>query len=100
AIAIVARPERHDAIGMRERERAKQRGVHEREHGVVHANTERQRDDRGERDPAVLDEHPGAEPKILPEPHAVLACGPLCAASSARLAKKPAVRRWPGATRA
>lgn len=41
---LAALPHHHETIGVRQRQRPQQHGVHEREHGAVGADAERQRD--------------------------------------------------------
>ena len=65
AAALVAGIDPHDPIGVVEREAPEEDGVDEREHGAVGADAQRQRDDGGEGEPAVLDEPPGGETEIL-----------------------------------
>ena len=66
----IARAERHDPIGIVERQPANQDGVDEGEDRGIHADAESQRDGGDEREPLVLDEQTDRELKVLPEAHA------------------------------
>jgi hypothetical protein len=68
-VARIARPEGHDALGVVERKPADEDRVDEGEDCVVRGNPERQRHDRDEREPAVLDEQANGKAKVLQQPH-------------------------------
>ena len=67
SIACVARAQRHDAIGFVEGEAADQHGVHECEHGVVHADAERERQHGGHGEGGLLAKHARRVAHVLPE---------------------------------
>jgi hypothetical protein len=56
-------------IGIVERKTADEDGVHECEHGIVHADAERQRDGCHRREPAVLEQEPDGKSDVLQEAH-------------------------------
>src|SRR5206468_12256636 len=59
--------ERHDAVGVRERERTPQGRVDDAEDGRVGADAERERDEGDGRESRFAAEHPRAEDEILDE---------------------------------
>ena len=67
SIARVARAERHDAVGFVEGEAADQHGVHDREHGVVHADAERERQHGSHGEGGLLAQHARRVAQVLPE---------------------------------
>ena len=59
-----AGPDRHDSIRLVEWQIPQEDRVDDREHRVVGSDANRQRDDGGQRDPAVLRQHPGTETQV------------------------------------
>ena len=55
----------HDPIGFVEGQTPQQDRVHQREHRAVGADAQRERGDRREREPPILDEPPGGEANVL-----------------------------------
>jgi hypothetical protein len=61
--------ERDDAIGVVEREAAKQDGVDEGEHRGVGPDAQGERGGRGQGEPPILDQQSSCEPDVLPQHH-------------------------------
>src|ERR1700730_11557152 len=59
------REENRQAFGARVTERMQQGGVHYAEHGAVHSDSQSQREQRGEREPRRLSQHPRAVSDVL-----------------------------------
>jgi hypothetical protein len=61
--------DRHDAIGIVERQAPDEDGVDEGEDRRVHADAEGERDHRDRREPPILDEQARREPQVLKQAH-------------------------------